>query len=223
MCNPPNIIPANISSYTVCKVIVDAVNNLLCLRALPCSLGALQSPWNCPLYLRYHLHNQIPCEDSCDLQYLTLLRWEIPHITYRKFNTGISNKQSSQCECTIDGWLDLPWVVSFVRVKAFYGLPWVPLVLGHRWIMALCQGSPLLLLARDVCSWLSPQSVWCSHARLGSVISNVVHTKLCSCFQTGSVPCSLRKWGWSGWWLIMCLSPHWQGCICSVAQDKKES
>ena len=38
---------------------------------------------------------------SRDGRFFTLFRYEIPHVAYRKFNTGISNELASQRERTI--------------------------------------------------------------------------------------------------------------------------
>ena len=38
---------------------------------------------------------------SCDWRFFALFTCEIPHVTYRKFNTGISNELASQRERTI--------------------------------------------------------------------------------------------------------------------------
>ena len=71
--------------------------------AWKCSIipWALQSPQNGPLYICYHMRFWLPRGNSCDLRFLTLFSWEISHVTFRKFNTAISNQQFSPGECAI--------------------------------------------------------------------------------------------------------------------------
>ena len=77
-----------------------------CLRTQPFVFyhrGHLGNEWptctfafTCTFY--YHTYMLMI---SCDGQFFILFRYEIPHITYHKFNTGISNKLASQHERTI--------------------------------------------------------------------------------------------------------------------------
>ena len=46
----------------------------------------------------YHIYRYMISHDG---QFFTLCRYEITHVTYSKFNTGISNKLASQREHTI--------------------------------------------------------------------------------------------------------------------------
>ena len=52
--------------------------------------------YTCTFY--YHTYTHMISRDG---RFFTLFRYEIPHVTYRKFNTGISNELASQRECTI--------------------------------------------------------------------------------------------------------------------------
>ena len=86
------------------KVIVDVVNDCRYVRTqpLPCRhsgyLENLDSTYAIACTVNYHVKIRVI---SCDLWFLTLFRWEIPHVAYRKFNTGICNEWYSQREHTI--------------------------------------------------------------------------------------------------------------------------
>ena len=68
------------------------------------------SAFTCTFYYHTYMYTHVI---SCDGQSFTLLSYEISHIMYRKFNTGLSNKLAFQRKCSIDRFLPLitkgPW------------------------------------------------------------------------------------------------------------------
>ena len=86
------------------KVVENSVNDSRCSRTQPLvfgNRGHLGNQWpafafTCTFY--YHAYAHMISRDG---RFFTLFRYEIPHVTYRKFNTGISNKLVSQREGTI--------------------------------------------------------------------------------------------------------------------------
>ena len=84
------------------KVVEDAENDGPCLRAqthfpfgIVVALG-MELPTYAVMSMLCYTH-----VISCDGRFFALFTCEIPHITYRKFNTGISNELASQRERTI--------------------------------------------------------------------------------------------------------------------------
>ena len=90
----------------------------------------------------YHLRDRLPHGDSCDLQFLTLFRWEIPHVTYCKFNTEISNEQSSQRECTIEACSCKTWLIKLSIVPHALSVLTANIVAMH---MKACRTSHMTI------------------------------------------------------------------------------
>ena len=96
------------------KVVDNSVNDSLCLRTqlfVFCHQGHLgkeQPVFAFTHTFYYYVHTHVI---SCVGRFFMPFGYEILHFTCCKFNTGICNELTSQCECTIEDNGCKPWVI----------------------------------------------------------------------------------------------------------------